>query len=226
MALIEAARSIAEDQQANDTEGPPRKKSKKLKYATEQDEGNGQKPKKKKEKRVKLNKESEERLRHLASDTGRFQALLLEGDTLVALEINEDLEDDQYDSNVADNRETPCKIPPRLRHATGNTEQETPNMKFKKRKLNNPSNRPFVFILLTSRRQLMRIMEPLYLSPRSIKMVSSVKTPMRSHRERNLRCHIMASDYAEKSGISTLTNDQDGNSGASRTSTLPVSLPV
>jgi hypothetical protein len=65
--------------------------------------------------------------------------LLLEEDTLAPLDISEDLEEDQYDSNVADNGETPCKISPRLKHAMENTEQETPNMKFKKRKLNKSS---------------------------------------------------------------------------------------
>jgi hypothetical protein len=63
MALIEAARSIAEDQQENDTEGPARKKSEKSKHATEKGEGNGQNPKKKRGKKVKLNKEPEERSR-------------------------------------------------------------------------------------------------------------------------------------------------------------------
>lgn len=38
--------------------------------------------------------------------------------------------------------------------------------------------------------------------------------------------HHGKDDHAEKSGISTITNDQDGNSGALRTSTLPFSLPV
>jgi hypothetical protein len=45
-------------------------------------------------------------------------------------------------------------------------------------------------------------------------------------RKESKMSHHGNDDHAEKSSISTLTNDQDGNSGASRTSTFPVSLLV